>query len=166
MTMFKVGDAIIHPVRGAGIVVRVEERQWRGRSEMYYKVELLSQPGTNLMVPTNAAQTLGLRHAIPQSKLNKVWRVLRATPKELPGDHKKRYALLDDKLHTGDVFQVAEVVRDMAWRKKQEGRLTTVGKRRYEEGMRILTGEIAVAQDIDLGDAEAQVREKLMEIQA
>jgi len=161
--MFKAGDAIIHPVRGAGVVVRVEERQWRGSNDLYYRIKLLGQPGTRLMIPVCAAKTLGLRRVIPQSKLNKVWRVLRAAPRTLPADHKERCKLLDDKLHTGDVFQVAEVVRDMAWRQQRKGHLTTTGKRRYEEGMRILTGEIAAVQGVDLDDAEVQVSVTLRE---
>ena len=161
--MFRAGDAVIHPVRGAGVVVRVEKRQWRGDSALYYRINLLGQPGTRLMVPVSAADTLGLRRVIPRSKLSKVWRVLRAAPKTLPANHKKRYELLDDRLHAGDVFQVAEVVRDMAWRQQREGSLTTIGKQRYEEGMKILAGEIAAVQGVDLDDAEAQVRAKLME---
>ena len=161
--MFKAGDAIIHPVRGAGVVICVEKRQWRGNSDLYYRINLLGQPGTKLMIPVSAAETLGLRRVIPRSKLSKVWHVLRATPKTLPDNHKKRYELLDDKLHTGDVFQVAEAVRDMTWRQQREGSLTTIGKQRYEEGIKILTGEIAAVQGVDLDDAEAQVRAKLME---
>lgn len=161
--MFKVGDAIIHPVRGAGVVVRVEKRQWHGNSNLYYRIKLLGQPGTRLMIPVSAAETLGLRRVIPQSELKKVWRVLCAAPRTLPADHKERYKLLDDRLHAGDVFQVAEVVRDMNWRQQREGNLTTMGKQRYEEGMKILAGEIAAVQGIDLDDAEAQVRAKLRE---
>jgi CarD family transcriptional regulator len=161
--MFKAGDAIVHPVRGAGVVVRVEERQWRGSSDLYYRIRLLGQPTTKLMIPTGAAETIGLRRAIPRSKLKQVWRVLRAAPETLPTDHKKRYRLLEDKLHAGNVFQVAEVVRDMAWRQQQEGSLTTIGKRRYEEGMKILAGEIAAVQGVDLDDAEAQIRARLSE---
>lgn len=161
--MFKAGDAIVHPVRGVGVVVRVEEREWRGSSDLYYRIELLGQQGTSLMIPINTADTLGLRRAIPRSKLNQVWRVLCADPETLPANHKKRYELLKGKLHAGDVFQVAEVVRDMAWRQQQEGRLTTVGKRMYEEATVLLAGEIAAAQDIDLADAELQVRARLNE---
>ena len=144
-------------------MICVEKRQWRGDSALYYRIKLLGQPGTRLMIPVSAAETLGLRRVIPRSKLSKVWHVLRATPKTLPDNHKKRYELLDDKLHAGDVFQVAEVVRDMTWRQQREGSLTTIGKQRYEEGMKILAGEIAAVQGVDLDDAEAQVRAKLME---
>jgi CarD family transcriptional regulator len=161
--MFKAGDAIVHPVRGAGVVVCIEERQWHGSSSLYYRINLLGQSGTSLMVPIDAAETIGLRRAVSPSQLRQVWRVLRADARTLPADHKARYALLYDKLHAGDVFQVAEAVRDMAWRRKRVGNLTTQGKRIYEEGMRILVGEIAAAQGIDLADAEAQVRAKLAE---
>jgi len=162
--MFEVGDAIIHPVRGAGVVERVEERKLRGSRDLYYTIKLLDQPGTKLMVPTSAAETIGLRRAIPESKLGRVWQVLQAAPKKLPSNHKKRYKLLDSKLHTGDVFEVAEVVRDMAWRQRREGSLTTMGKQRYGEGMRILAGEIAAVRGIEVEEAEARIHEELQEI--
>jgi CarD family transcriptional regulator len=161
--MFKAGDSIVHPVRGAGVVVRVVERQWRGRSALYYKIRLLGQQGVTLMVPTDVAETLGLRYAIPRSRLKQVWRVLRADPERLPANHKQRYQLLREKLHAGNVFQVAEVVRDMAWRQEREGRLTTVGRRIYEEGIALLAGEIAATQGVDMADAETQVAARLGE---
>jgi CarD family transcriptional regulator len=108
---------------------------------------------------------VGLRHVISKSKLEKVWRVLCSAPKELPSDHKKRYKILNDRLHAGDALQVAGVVRDMAGRQKQKGRLTTVGKQKYEAGIDMLAGEIATVQDVDLGKAKAQIREKLIERQ-
>jgi len=162
--MFKSGDAIVHPVRGAGMVVRVEERQWRGASVLYYRIELLGQPGTSLMIPVEVAETVGLRRAIPPSELKQVWRVLRADPNTLPSEHKERYQVIEERLHVGKIFQVAEVVRDMAWRKQREGKLTTRGKQMYEEGVKLLAGEVAATQGIDLVDAEAQIRERLWKI--
>ncbi|RLC63097.1 MAG: hypothetical protein DRI48_08820 [Chloroflexi bacterium] len=161
--MFEPGDAIIHPMRGAGIVVQIEERQWQGNDALYYRIKLIGQPGTSLMVPVSAAEEIGLRRAITQSELKNVWRVLRADPETLPADHKTRYKLLEDKLHTGDALRVAEAVRDMAWRKKRQGSLTTMGKRIYREGLTILAGEIAATQGDELANAEAQIRAKLEE---
>jgi CarD family transcriptional regulator len=160
---FKAGDAVVHPVRGAGVIQGVEERDWRGNNTQYYRIGLLGHPGSSLMVPIETAKTIGLRSAIPQSRLKKVWRVLCDDPRKLPPEHKDRYQLLEDKLHAGKVLKVAEAVRDMAWRRQQEGRLTTRGKRIFEEGMTLLAGEIAATQGIDLADAEAQVKEKLRE---
>ncbi len=163
MTVFKIGDAIMHPIRGAGIVVDLIRRQWHGNDKMYYKVELLSHPDTNLMIPTGNAERLGLRHVISKSKLKRVWRVSGSAPKELPSDHKERYAALDDKMHTGDALQIARVVRDMEGRHQQKGKLTTVGKRKYEAGINILAGEIAAVQGVEVSQAEVQIREKLMQ---
>lgn len=161
--MFKQGEAIIHPIRGAGVLECTEEREWQGSSAKYYRIKLLGEPDTSLMIPVEAAETMGLRRAIPQSKLDKVWRVLRAEPKTLPEDHKERYQLLEGKLYAGDVLQVTEAVRDMAWRQRRRGNLTTRGKRIYDEGMMLLAGEIAATQGIALADAESQVRTTLWE---
>ena len=161
MKNFKVGDTVVHCVRGAGVVVGVEERQWRESSEMYYRIQLLNTPKSRLLIPASAAEEIGLRHPIAQSKLGQVWRVLLADPRTLPTDHKERYALLAAKLNAGDVLQVAEVVRDMTWRQRHKGRLTMRGKQMYEDGMMRLAGEIAVVQNIELTDAETEIRTKL-----
>ena len=160
---FKIGDAVVHPMRGAGVVDSIGERQWRGNDETYYNIQLLNPPASKLMIPASAAGEAGLRPAASKAKLKKMWRVVRADPGALPADYKERYAALEDKLHTGDILQVAEVVRDMAWRQQRKGRLTTTGKKMYEEGMTFLAGEIAVVQDVDLADAEAEVQAVLRE---
>ncbi|MBU0704402.1 MAG: hypothetical protein KKC18_11110 [Chloroflexi bacterium] len=162
--MFKIGDAIVHPIRGAGVVVRVEERPWRGDSVPYYRIELLGHLGTSLMIPVKVAETMGLRHAIPRSELKRVWRVLRAAPNTLPVEHKERYQVVEERLHVGKILQVAETVRDMAWRKQQVGKMTTRGKQLYEEGVRLLAGEVAATQGIVLADAETEIRERLWKI--
>jgi CarD family transcriptional regulator len=160
---FKTGDAVVHPMRGAGVVDGIEERQWRGNDEAYYSIRLLYPPASKLMIPASAARQAGLRRAASKTKLKSMRRVLRADPGALPADHKKRYAALEDKMYTGDILQVAEVVRDMAWRQRQEGRLTTVGRQMYDTGVTLLAGEIAVVQGVDLADAEAEIQGILRE---
>lgn len=147
-------------------MVQVEEKQWHGSNSLYYRIELLGQPGTSLMIPIQRADSIGLRSAVSRSKLVQVWRVLRSNPSMLPSDHKTRYALLNGKLHTGDVLQVAEAVRDMAWRREHRGTLTTQGKRIFEEGMRILSGEVAAAWGVDMTEAEAEINDRLGEVVA
>jgi RNA polymerase-interacting CarD/CdnL/TRCF family regulator len=160
---FKTGDAVFHPVRGAGVVTGIKDRKWDGEKRRYYTIELLGHPGTKVMIPASMAKEVGLRHAMSQTKLKKVWRVLGDDPQKLPKDHKDRYAAIAEKLHTGDTFEVAEAVRDMAWRREQEGKLTTKGKRIYEEALTLLSGEIAAVQEIEIDEAEGQVHEKLQE---
>lgn len=160
---FKAGDAVVHPIRGAGVVEWVEERRWRGDSDVYYRIGLLGQPGTKVMIPKDAAEGIGLRLAISQAKLKDVWVVLCDDPENLPSDHKVRYQEVQEKLHTGNVFELAEAVRDMAWRRQQRGHLTITGKRLYDEGVKLLAGEVAAVQGVDLMAAEVQVKTRLRE---
>ena len=160
---FKSGDAVFHPVRGAGMVTDIQDRKRDGEKHSYYTIELLGHPGTRVMIPTNAAKEIGLRYAMSQAKLKRVWRVLRGDPCKLPKDHKDRYEVIQERLDTGDASEVAEAVRDMAWRRHREGKLTTRGKRIFEEAMMLLAGEIAAVQEIGVEEAEGQVRTRLQE---
>jgi CarD family transcriptional regulator len=163
--MFNTGDAIVHPTRGVGVVVNIQEREWQGSSSRYYQIELLGrEPSLKLMIPIEEADELGLRLAIQRSEVEQVWRVMRSDPEELPANHKTRHKLLREKLHAGEVFQVAEVLRDLTWRQKEEDHLTTRGKRIYKEALMFLAGEVAAALDIDVAEAKTQIREELRRI--
>ena len=157
---FTTGDAIVHPVRGAGVIECIVERLWRGKTELFYRIKLLGQSGTMLMIPASAAKELGMRGAISQSDEGQLWRVLLAAPRDLPSDHKQLLQCIEDKLGTGDIFQVAEAVRDMAWRKRNSYLNATI-KKLYEEGIRLLVGEIAATQGIAFVNAETQFSARL-----
>ena len=159
---FATGDAIVHPVRGAGVVERIVERTWQGNAESYYRIRLLGQSGTMLMIPTSVTEKLGIRCALSRSAMKQLWRILLATPRRLPDRYKELRYLLQGKLGTGDIFQVAEAVRDMAWRQR-ETHLSATIKQLYEEGIRLLVGEIAATQDIEFADADMQFRARLRE---
>ena len=155
--MFQVGDRIIHPSYGVGNVTEIKQRHTLGSKRQYYSIQLLNEPGTVVMVPVGAETRLGLRHPITRAKLDRVWHVLEDDPNELPSDHDERCALLDEKLGGGDVFKIAETVRDLVWRRQGRRTLTIRGKRQYERGMALLAGEIASVQDSDLLTAEALI---------
>jgi len=159
---FTTGDAIVHPIRGAGVVEHIVERMWHGNAELYYRIRLLGQSGTMLMVPTSVAEKLGMRCAISRSKIEPLWSVLLAAPGNLPDEYKELRQFLQGKLGTGDIFQVAEAVRDMAWRQWKTHLSATV-KQLYDEGIRLLAGEIAATQGIEFVDAETRVRARLRE---
>ena len=152
--MFQVGDRIVHPSYGVGTVTEIKVRHTLGSGKRYYSIELLDQPATVVMVPVGAEEKMGLRRPVAETKLGRVWRVLRGDPKTLPSDHEKRCTLLDEKLSSGDVFAIAEVLRDLTWRRAEKRHLTIRGKRLYERGMALLAGEVASVQDSDLLDAE------------
>lgn len=160
--VFKRGDTVVHPNYGAGIITDIRERGFLGnRKKPYYSIQLLSQPETTVLVALQNAEEVGLRPTVPQHRLGQIWRILRSEPTELPPDHKKRYEMLKDKVHSGDVFRIAEVLRDLAWRRKRKRKLTIRGKRVYDRGMEFLAGEIAGVQHRDVDVAERQISNTL-----
>jgi CarD family transcriptional regulator len=124
-------------------------------------IQLLSQPETTVMVALRNAERAGLRPAVSQSKLSRIWHILRSKPKTLPSDHAKRDEMLKEKLRSGNVFRVAEVLRDLAWRKERRRSWTTRGKRLYDRGMDLLAGEIAGTQHWDVDIAVQQISKTL-----
>jgi len=159
---FEKGDAVVHPDYGAGIVTEVKELAFLGNGKKsYYSIELLGNPETVVMVPVRKADDVGLRPVITESKLKQIWSVLGADPNELPSDHNKRYDRLKTKLYSGDILEIAEVLRDLAWRREEKRRLTMRGKRLYNKGMEFLSAEVAGAQDSNVEEAESEISELL-----
>jgi CarD family transcriptional regulator len=152
--MFLVGDRVVHPSYGVGTVTEIKERHTLGPGKRYYSIRLLNQPETVVMVPVGAEERMGLRRPVAETRLGRVWRVLKGNPKALPSNYEKRCTLLDEKLSSGDVLDIAEVLRDLTWRREEKRRLSIRGKRLYDRGMALLAGEVASAQDSDLVDAE------------
>ncbi len=155
--MFRIGDTVIHPGYGAGTVVYIEEQQFLGSDKPYYSIELLDGSKTRVWVPVKDAGKKGVRYPTPKSQLGQIWRVLRTEPETLSPDHNKRYDSLREKLRGGDIFRIAEAVRDMFWKDHRSRRLTIQGKRLYDRGLTFLASEVAVVQGCDFAVAEARI---------
>jgi CarD family transcriptional regulator len=158
---FQVGETVIHPHYGAGVITEIQERHSLGPTRRYYSIRLLKDSQTTVMVALGKEESVGLRQPISKARLGRLWRILRGEPEALPDEHKERYAVLQDKLQEGDAFQIAEVVRDLAWRREQKRSLTKVGKRLFETGLGFLASELAGVQGSDVDTAEAQIAERL-----
>jgi CarD family transcriptional regulator len=160
--MFKEGDAVVHPTHGAGVIKSIKERTTpKGKAKKYYTIQLRAQTNTQVMVPVKKAEKIGLRRAIDEQDLEQIWEVLQSEAQSLPDENKARYKVIQDKLDSMDVLQVAEVVRDMVWRQEEEEKLKTRGRKLYRKGLRFLISEVAAAQGISIADAEAQIRAHL-----
>lgn len=157
----KQGDAVMHPARGAGRILQIEERSWEGITTKYYVVEMLDQPRSTVRIPVARAEELGLRTTIPSTQLDSVWDVLQSTCESLPADHKERNQLLDARFTDGDLLRVAQVVRDLVGWQLENGRLNTAGEQMFRRGLKFLAMEVAATRDIDLERAELQVRSHL-----
>jgi len=162
--MFEIGDAVVHPAKGAGIVTGVRRMPGLRKQLQCYKIKMIDErTKTVLMIPVEKAGDAGLRPAISKAGLGDVWETLTAVPQELPMEHKVRYKLLKEKLQTGIVTQVAEVIRDLEWRRinVDKKKLNMPGQRIYDTAMRLLSGELAISQEISVQTAKVQVEDIL-----
>ena len=158
---FQVGETVVHPDYGAGVITEIQERHSLGPSKRYYSIELLGDSRTTVMVALDKEVSVGLRQPIPKARLSHLWRILRGKAQALPDAHKERYAVIEGKYAEGDFFQIAEAVRDLAWRQDAKRHLTQVGRRLYETGLDFLASELAGAQGSEVYAAEVQIAERL-----
>ena len=159
---FEIGDTVVYPARGTGIVTDIFELKRNGSTKEYYSIQFIDRPETTLMLPVGTAEERGVRPTAGQSKLNRVWRRLRDEPEKLPSNYKRRHKIVRTQLHSGDILQIAKAVRDMAWRQQHNKKgLTHRGQRLYQKGMTLLAEEVAAILDIDLPDARARIWDRL-----
>jgi CarD family transcriptional regulator len=163
--MFNVGDAVVHPACGAGVVVGYTEVQWDGNTKQYYDIELIGESSSNLMLPVDQAEASGLRPVVSQPRLKQVWRTLRSDPDTLSEDHKIRYSELGIKLQGGIILRIAEAVRDLAGRRQERNKFTAKEKQLFDRAVTLLAAEIAAVQSTDIDEARSKIRTLLQDSQ-
>jgi len=145
--MFQVNDIVVHIHRGAGRILNIESLACLGSDKKYYAIELLDGTKTRVWVSLQDAGNGELRPTISKVKLDQVWRVLSDQPNILPTDHNERYAIIKESLDTGDIFQVAETLRDLTWKNETVRKLTSEGRRLYQRSLDFLVSEMAVVKN-------------------
>ena len=162
--MFKVGDKVVYPHHGAGTVVKKEKREVLGEKREYLTIKILHNDMT-VMVPCANADRAGLRRVIDDEDVKKVLAVLRDDVSQMPKNWNRRFKHNRDKIKTGDVFELAEVVRNLAIRESDKG-LSTGEKQMYTRAKKILASELMYALDMEEGEAEAHIDTLIEEAQS
>lgn len=157
--MFKIGDKVVHPYHGAGRVIDIEEKKLLRERGRYYIIDLVACEGI-VMVPINNIKKIGLRRVSGRRAISHAMDVLASTPDTLSSDHRERQARAQEKLNTGDLIKVTEVVRNLAWRNHQ-GRLTMADNKLYHRAQTFLAGELALAKGIELQEAMKRLQTAL-----
>ena len=148
---FTVGDTVVYPHHGAATIEAIEKRTVKG-VERDYLVLRVAQGDLTVRVPAENVDLVGVRDVVNQEGLDRVFDVLRQPYTEEPTNWSRRYKANLEKLASGDVNKVAEVVRDL-WRRDQERGLSAGEKRMLAKARQILVGELALAENTD--DARA-----------
>jgi len=149
---FEKGDNVVYPHHGAGKVIKKESREMFGQKRVYLTIQINHNDMT-VMVPSENAAIAGLRRVIDEKTVKKVLAVLRAGTSEMPKNWNRRYKHNRDKIKTGDIYELSEVVRNLAIREHEKG-LSTGEKQMYTRTKKILASELMYALDMDEEQAE------------
>ncbi|MCL4514586.1 MAG: CarD family transcriptional regulator [Firmicutes bacterium] len=153
--MFNIGDKVVYPMHGAGVIEAIEEKEVLGEREKYYIMKLPIGE-MKVMIPMRNVREVGLRQIINDEEVDKVLEVLKGARTKMSTNWNRRYRANMEKIKSGDIFEVAEVVRNLSLRDKEKG-LSTGERKMLESSRQILISEIALAKNTD----EIQVKELL-----
>ena len=145
--LYEVGDKVVYPHHGAGKIMKIEQKEVLGQLRDYLTIQILHNDMT-VMVPVENADRAGLRKVVESDVVDQVLEVLRGDPTKMPKNWSRRYKHNRDKLKTGDIFEVAEVVRNLAVRHADKG-LSTGEKQMFSKAKKILASELMYARDFD-----------------
>jgi CarD family transcriptional regulator len=149
---FEVGDNVVYPHHGAGQVLKKEMKEIFGEKREYLTIKILHNDMT-VMVPCDNAGIAGLRRVIDEPTVKKVLAVLSDEVSEMPKNWNRRFKHNRDKIKTGDIYELAEVVRNLAIREHEKG-LSTGEKQMFTRAKKILASELMYA--LDKGEEEAE----------
>ena len=156
--MFNVGDKIVYPMHGAGTIDAIEEKDILGETQAYY---IIKMPGeVKVMVPTARAEEIGVRNIINKENAGKVFQILEENETEMSNNWNKRYRDNMDKMKSGDIYEVADVVRNLAFKQKEKG-LSTGEKKMLNNAKQILVSELVLAEHAPQDDVEQLVNNKI-----
>ena len=158
---FEIGDNVVYPHHGAGKVIRKEQKEILGERREYLTIKILHNDMT-VMVPTENAALAGLRRVIDEETVKKVLAVLQDECSEMPKNWNRRFKHNRDKIKTGDIYELAEVVRNLAIREAEKG-LSTGEKQMFTRAKKILASELMYALEMNEEEVEAHLYELLAE---
>jgi len=156
---FSVGDKVVYPHHGAAMILKKEKNTVDGKRVDYFVLEVATDQ-LIVRVPVDRAAELGTRPVISQNQARKVFTVFGQTPEEAGSNWSRWYKVLTEKLNSGDIFQVAEVVRDLRYAQDRKG-ISPALKRMLTKAMLILTSEIGFALNVTTEEATDRIERSL-----
>lgn len=155
--MFKIGDKIVYPMHGAGIIEKIEEKKILGQTREYY---ILNVPcgDMKVMIPVDGSGEIGVRPIVDQSRLPEIFELLAAESTEMSANWNRRYRENMEFLKTGDIRKVAEVVRNLI-RTDRIKKLSTGEKKMLTNAKQILISEMILAGQMTFEEAEQHIEE-------
>ena len=156
--MFNVGDKIVYPMHGAGVIDSIEEKDILGEKQSYY---ILKMPGeVKVMIPTAKAESVGVRNIIDKSSAESVIGILEKDETAMDKNWNKRYRDNMEKMKSGDIYEIADVVRNLSFKQKEKG-LSPGEKKMLNNAKQILVSELVLAEHASQEEVEELVENKI-----
>ncbi|MHB8171916.1 MAG: CarD family transcriptional regulator [Thermincolia bacterium] len=153
--MFKVGDKVVYPMHGAGVIESIEEKEVLGEKRKYY-VMRLPVGDMKVMIPMGNVKGLGLRQVIEEGDVEKVLHILRGKADCTSTNWNRRYRAHLEKIKSGSIYEVAEVVRNLVLREQEKG-LSTGERKMLENARQILISELVLARELEEEKVESMI---------
>src|SRR5437016_6073723 len=160
--LYKVGDKVVYPHHGAGTVVKKEQREVLGEKREYLTIKILHNDMT-VNVPSENAEKVGLRKVIDEDMVEVVLKALTGGGTQMPKNWNRRFKHNRDKMKTGDILELSEVVRKLSLRDHEKG-LSTGEKQMFVKAKKILASELMYAMELDEEEAGAWLDEVLTDV--
>ena len=156
--MFNVGDKVVYPMHGAGTIDSIDKKNILDEEVEYINISIPG--GVKVMVPSNQASKQGLRNIISQNDVEKVFCVLETDETAMSDNWNKRYRDNMDKMKSGDIYEVADVVRNLSFKQKEKG-LSTGEKKMLNNAKQILVSELVLVENTTNAEMEKLVDNKI-----
>ena len=156
--MFNIGDKIVYPMHGAGIIESIEEKDLAGEKHSYY---VLKMPGeVKVMVPVDKAKEIGVRDIIDKETAGSVIKVFDNEEVQEDPNWNRRYRENMEKMKSGDIYDIANIVRTLSFKQKEKG-LSTGDKKMLLNAKQILISELVLAEQSNKEDIEEMIDNKI-----
>ena len=151
--MFKIGDKVVYPMHGAGVIESIEEKEVLGEKRQYYILQL-PVGDMKVMIPINNGEGVGLREVIDWEGVERVLNILRQQCSVMSPNWNRRYRANLEKIKSGNIYEVAEVVRNLIKRDREKG-LSSGERKMLENARQILISELVLATELEEEKAQS-----------
>lgn len=161
--MYNIGDRIVYPMYGAGIIEAIEDKIILGKKQSYYVMKMTLTGEMTVMIPLQSCEEIGVRFVIDKEEGAKVLEAFRKAPIEENANWNKRHRENMQKLKTGDIYQVLVVVKELMYRDKSKG-LSTSERKMLNNSRQILVSELVLSKVAGKEDIESIMNDTIDEL--
>jgi CarD family transcriptional regulator len=156
--LIKVGDKVAYPPHGVGVVEGIEERELGGKKVVFYRISLIGK-NMSILIPKETVESSGIRPVLSEEEIEELFKFLSEVPTNISDKWTVRHRLNVDRLKTGNVMELATVVRNLSYRSKEK-ELSYSEKRMFDEALSKLAEEIALS----LGEPVKKIKQRMRKI--